>query len=58
MEIMQFFLKCGPILAIENLKKAQVVLALLFFSLSKLAISNRIKNAIFLMAEKKGQSSI
>jgi hypothetical protein len=38
MEIMQFFLKFGPILAIENLKKAQVVLVLLFFSLSKLEI--------------------
>jgi hypothetical protein len=37
MEIMQFFLKFGPILAIENLKKAQVVLALLVFSLGKLA---------------------
>jgi hypothetical protein len=38
MEIMQFFLKFSPILAIENLKKAQVVLALLVCSLSKSAI--------------------
>jgi hypothetical protein len=31
MKIMQFFLKFGSILAIENLKKAQVVLALFSF---------------------------